>query len=254
MGIVRRGARRFGERGIWGDDMKHLWLVMIVFACGAALARPAEAQPCTSTAGEMALWNGLQNTNDPQQLITFKRIYPQSCVLPFAKNRFDQIFPPKPFLAIYGQSSSGFPAVLSGNGGDVDAGGGRSIQAMSMAAKDLNVALGIELMCDAGGRGVSDWLPNGTVCPTAPSNQIQGFQAQLTGVSAPYYSISYTCRTPPAQNFPPTAGWCGVHGGTPTYVTELSVTVARSPQCDFDSPDVVTKCPAASGIAPRQRP
>jgi hypothetical protein len=86
------------------------------------------------------------------------------------------------------------------------------------------------------------------------ANADLGNVAQLTGVSAPYYSISYTCLTHGGLNVSATTGWCGVHAGVTDWVINFSVTVARSPQCDFDSPDLLTQCGPGMGNALRRRP
>jgi hypothetical protein len=210
------------------DQMKTIVMAIAAFFLTTLAARA----DCTATETEIAFWNSVQNTADPDVLVTYLTTYPTGCFVSLARKKLGDILPETPLLQITGQPSSGAAQQLVGNGETIDA-GITAIESLKFAAVDPSVQIGIDQQCDAAGFGNSAWLPNGTTCPVGPSGFIQGFQARLSGKSAKYYSLSYECSTSKYksghdQDFPPTTGWCGVHAGVAnTWISKVRITVTR---------------------------
>ena len=187
---------------------------------------------CAPSPAEQNFWDNVKNSENPQELVEFRKQFPTGCYFKLAGIRLENKVPSTiPFNVSVHKAGGGNEAF---QGGQQISNGGASYHSLTIAS-NAKSKVAFEYRCDGAGVGLSPWISDGSTCNGGQA--IQGFEVRTIGPLANYYDLKVECTTIEIgnqnQSGVSTVGnsqWCGVKAGAgPRWVNNIKISLTRKP-------------------------
>ncbi|MER9184779.1 hypothetical protein [Mesorhizobium sp. M0633] len=217
--------------------MRKIIYIGVIFA--ALLSLTATANACVPTPEEQVIWDGIKQSSEPREFLSYLKEFPKGCFRTLAnfkiKSLVDLLVPLQ--LSFTFTAEDGWRSSKEGEWLTND---GRPVEWMRLKAAPTDTSkFELQYQCDAAGVGLTEWFGGDQPC-AARRAPIQGFSVRMRGFMKDFYDLQVQCST---HHRPDNGGnidynvadgdWCGVRAGTPsTYLYRANITVRRKA---FDS-------------------
>lgn len=207
-------------------------MTCVAVSCLSLCPIATVAQGCMPSAAEQNFWDNVKSSDNPDELIEFRKQFPEGCYSRLAEIRLESKVPKIIPFTVSVHKAGGAQEIFQG--GQQISNGGASYHNLIITS-GLKPSATFEYRCDGAGIGLSQWISDGGTCDGAQA--IQGFEVRITGALAKYYELKVECSTIEIGNrnqsgvsVVGTGQWCGVRAGAgPRWVNNLRISATRRP-------------------------